>query len=237
MDENDPIWRAIDMGGGMTCDVEGILRELTKAGYEIRKMPVEGETESNRVRAFVRDIAVQNPHPDQPESRTVIAILAQAWGAAVRVEWHDFVAADPELTAQIAVARELMRADGYTMEAEPLCGLPGIKPAVATVDGKECYCADHSMVQVTPLSAIYVNKVREVMDAAARVSQALAEEAAKDPNQEWPIKTAAGEVFNSIEEMEASPNEFVRGLAKQMRDGAAARVATPQSWQDQEKRQ
>lgn len=32
------IINAIDLGGGQACDVVGVLRELFKAGYVIRKM-------------------------------------------------------------------------------------------------------------------------------------------------------------------------------------------------------
>ncbi len=223
MDENDPIYKAIDRYGGHECDIPGVVRGLTEAGYEIRKVPVPGASDVDRVIQAARDLVAQGPELQQPASRSVINMLAVAWCEAVRGEWRDFVAANDELTAQIEVARELMRADGYVMENEPICGLPGVPVQVAKFDGRDCYCIDHSMVQVTPLSAIYVNRVREVMNAAATVSKRLAEEAAKDPNTTWPIRTAAGEVFNSIEEMEASPNEFVRGLAASMRAGAVER--------------
>ena len=35
IDENDPIYKAIDIGGGMCCDIPGILCELDKAGFVI----------------------------------------------------------------------------------------------------------------------------------------------------------------------------------------------------------
>lgn len=35
MDETDPIWQAIDLGGGQTCDVNGVVREVKRAGYVI----------------------------------------------------------------------------------------------------------------------------------------------------------------------------------------------------------
>lgn len=116
--------------------------------------------------------------------RATVKLLSIAWGDAVRAEWQAFVDADPELKAQHAVAKELMREDGYTMEPEPICGLPGAAPLVAKVDGLDAVCFDHSMAQVTPLSAIYVNKVRIVQSAAARLSMASAEEAAKQ-QPEW----------------------------------------------------
>lgn len=33
--ENSPIWDAIDAGGGQTCDIPGVVRELDRAGYII----------------------------------------------------------------------------------------------------------------------------------------------------------------------------------------------------------
>ena len=35
MTEDHPIWLAIDTGGGQTCDIAGVLRELNRAGYVI----------------------------------------------------------------------------------------------------------------------------------------------------------------------------------------------------------
>ena len=35
MDENNPIYQAIDLGGGQVCDISGVLRELDKAGFVI----------------------------------------------------------------------------------------------------------------------------------------------------------------------------------------------------------
>ena len=35
LDENHPIYVAIDVGGGQMCDVHGVLRALREAGYEI----------------------------------------------------------------------------------------------------------------------------------------------------------------------------------------------------------
>lgn len=43
MDENHPIYKAIDLGGGQVCDIPGVLRELTKAGYVIIKTDVHDE--------------------------------------------------------------------------------------------------------------------------------------------------------------------------------------------------
>lgn len=38
MNEDHPIWQAIDLGGGQTCDISGVLRELFRAGYVIAPM-------------------------------------------------------------------------------------------------------------------------------------------------------------------------------------------------------
>lgn len=42
LDEDSPIVKAIDRGGGQTCDIAGVLRELDVAGYVIvPKEPTE----------------------------------------------------------------------------------------------------------------------------------------------------------------------------------------------------
>lgn len=42
MEEGHPIYDAIDRGGGQTCDIKGVIRELNKAGYSIvPKEPTE----------------------------------------------------------------------------------------------------------------------------------------------------------------------------------------------------
>jgi hypothetical protein len=35
MDESHPLYQAIDRGGGQTCDIPGVIRELAAAGYVI----------------------------------------------------------------------------------------------------------------------------------------------------------------------------------------------------------
>lgn len=35
MEEHHPIYKAIDTGGGQSCDVRGVIRELHKAGFVI----------------------------------------------------------------------------------------------------------------------------------------------------------------------------------------------------------
>jgi hypothetical protein len=39
LDENDPIVKAIDLGGGQTVNIPGVFRELDKAGFVIQKRP------------------------------------------------------------------------------------------------------------------------------------------------------------------------------------------------------
>jgi hypothetical protein len=46
LDENDPIYKAIDTGGGQTCNIQGVVRELAAAGYVI--VPAD---ENERLRA------------------------------------------------------------------------------------------------------------------------------------------------------------------------------------------
>jgi hypothetical protein len=37
LDESDPLYIAIDRGGGQTCDINGVVRELEAAGFAIVK--------------------------------------------------------------------------------------------------------------------------------------------------------------------------------------------------------
>ena len=115
--------------------------------------------------------------------RAVVVALLLAYFDAVRVEWTNWCEANPELKGHIAVAKELMRDAGYG-DMDPICGLLGVKPYIAKVDGLEAVSFEHSMVNPMPLSAIFLNKVREVMDAAAKVAAA---DAAK-PEPEKPVE-------------------------------------------------
>lgn len=133
--------------------------------------------------------------------RVVVRLLSWAWIEAVRAEFQTFVDQDPELKAQHAIALELMKEEHYG-DMDPICMMPGQKPMIAKVDNLEAVCVDHCMAQVMPLSAIYVNRVRLVQSAAARVAKALAEEAVKQP-PEWPITIANGETFNDYFERRA----------------------------------
>jgi hypothetical protein len=43
MDEDHPIYKAIDKGGGQACDVKGVIRELLEAGYVIVPHDISNE--------------------------------------------------------------------------------------------------------------------------------------------------------------------------------------------------
>lgn len=220
MDENDPIYQAIDSGGLGSFDVAGVVRGLAKAGYVIRKWASADVSTQEQALEVVRALAeAHGANNGETIDRTVIRIAAEMWINTIRAEWQAYVDADPELKAQHEVALELMKEDGYGLDrmAEPICMLPGMKPMIAKVDNQEAVCVDYCMAQVMPLSSIYVNRVRLVQSAAARVAKRLAEEAAKEPPS-WPITIASGETFNSIEEMEASPIDAVKDMAKMMKD-------------------
>lgn len=43
IEEDSPIWKAIDRGGGQSCDVRGVILGLYEAGYRIVKQPEQNE--------------------------------------------------------------------------------------------------------------------------------------------------------------------------------------------------
>lgn len=53
MDETDPIYKAIDSGGGQTCNVAGVIRELNAAGYVIVKSSQVDGTRAALGKAFI----------------------------------------------------------------------------------------------------------------------------------------------------------------------------------------
>lgn len=59
MDEESPIHQAIDRGGGQTCDILGVVRELAAAGYVI----VPRNPTPAMKRACAKALSA-NPHPD-----------------------------------------------------------------------------------------------------------------------------------------------------------------------------
>lgn len=51
IEEDDPLYKAIDKGGGQTCDIQGVVRELEASGFVIvRKEPpayMNGQAKAN----------------------------------------------------------------------------------------------------------------------------------------------------------------------------------------------
>ena len=135
---------------------------------------------SQKIRNFVRFKLVEGGEEDptcggqSPVDRQVVSALAVAWADAVREEWQNWVKANPLLQDAYAVALVLMREDRYAEGQDPVCGLPGVEPMHAMVDGRKCTAFEMSMVNATPLSAIYVNKVKQVVVAVEEVTAAKA---------------------------------------------------------------
>ncbi len=144
-----------------------------------------------QIGAFALKAAREAIAPDQTDAEAVRAAvtgLLEAYFDAVRAEWQSWLDANPELKADVDVARQLMLDAGYP-EMDPICGVPGVKPMIAKVDGIEAVSFEHSMNGVMPLSAIFLNKVREVKDAASKVSAAkLAAEASASEQPAPPQK-------------------------------------------------
>jgi hypothetical protein len=63
MGMRDQIERAIDMGGGQTCDIEGVIQELEKAGFVIvPREPTEAmEDAGTRIEFICRGIRINTP--------------------------------------------------------------------------------------------------------------------------------------------------------------------------------
>ena len=143
---------------------------------------------SQKIRNFVRFKLVEGGEDDPtnggqfPVDRQVVSALAIAWADAVRDEWQNWIKANPLLQDAYAVALVLMREDGYTESlGDPVVGWPGYEPCVANVDGRKCVCYEQAMINATPLSAIYVNKVKTVVDAVEKVEAEKAKAAAAAP--------------------------------------------------------
>jgi hypothetical protein len=125
---------------------------------------------SVKIRAFVRAVVDENPEtaPDGviTRERAVVHCLQIAWADAVRAEWRKFVAEGP-YQKEYEAAIMLMKEDRYEGgDKEPICCLPGRKASVCTVDEKECIAVDYTMAAVTPLSAIYLEKVLQAIRVA-----------------------------------------------------------------------
>ena len=129
---------------------------------------------SAKIRAFVRTLA-EDPNNGaiqqmgQTIDRAIIGSLQLAWCDAVRDEWDHFCEVSPAVKESVAIGKELMREAGYT-EGDPVCLPLGMEPNYAMVDGRKAFSIEHSMPAATPLSVIYANKVREVLDAKEKVA-------------------------------------------------------------------
>ena len=133
---------------------------------------------SEKIRALAKSIATEfmagvADNNGATVERLAINALQMAWGDAIRDQWNGFCEANPELKAQVAIARELMVDAGYA-DGDPICGPPGVEAYIAMVGDKKAVCYEFSIVNAMPLSAIFANRVSEVMDAAAKVSAKVA---------------------------------------------------------------
>lgn len=149
---------------------------------------------SEKLRAFAATIVEPDANQGETADRCIAVALQQAAFDAVRDEWQHFVDADPVLKSRLAVAKELMQAESYG-ELDPICSVPGIKPMIAMVGDKEVICLDYSMKGSAPLSAIFTNRVSQVLDAAAKVeaTQLREAEAASAAEQPAPPQTPQSE--------------------------------------------
>jgi len=93
--------------------------------------------------------------------------LIVAWSDAVRDAWESLVAANPHLKGLNEAAKAMMAEESF--QGDPICMPLGLKPQVATVDGQQAVCLEYGLVMGVPLSAIFTDKARELMDAAKRV--------------------------------------------------------------------
>ena len=136
---------------------------------------VDYKLASKNVRTFTKHLIEMNGGPDvnQGESldRAIVKCLMMAYFDSVRDEWYDWVKADPKMISASIVARELMKNDNYNVNDDPICGMPGVKPYICKIDDKEAICFDWSMANtVVPLSALYVNKAKEVLDIVDKMN-------------------------------------------------------------------
>lgn len=143
--------------------------------------PVSAYAEASAsLRAAAKELVAKEVSGQLTVDRAVITALMVAMFDAVRDEWNATVA-NAGLEHEVAVAGEMAKAQGYD-DPNVICGLPGVKAYVATVDGKESVCFERSMFGLLPLVAIFTDKVRESIDVAAMVGERVAAvEAAKTP--------------------------------------------------------
>jgi len=139
-------------------------------------MAIDYREISKSVRLFVativRDSADENGFVDTNGTRVdraVISSLALAWADAVRDELKNAIAGHPALVLDMEVAQQLLTASNST---DFVCMPAGMEMNYVMVDQKKAYVFEANMIYATPLSAIYLNNVREVMDAFKAVSAA-----------------------------------------------------------------
>ena len=82
IDEDSPIWQAIDTGGGQVCDIAGVLHELDKAGYGIVpksfamdvlrtfRMIIETTTDLDEIAAKLKPLVLDKQYDSIWESAT-----------------------------------------------------------------------------------------------------------------------------------------------------------------------
>lgn len=79
LDENSPIIQAIDFGGGQSCDIAGVIRELDAAGFTI--VSVATVLRWRGALAKIRDIEDQMVGGDWDEIEEARAIATDALSA------------------------------------------------------------------------------------------------------------------------------------------------------------
>ncbi len=130
---------------------------------------------SEKLRAFAATLVEPDESQGETADRLIAVSLQQAAFDAVRDGWQHLVDANPELKRRVEIAKVVMANDGFHDGMDPICSPPGVKPMIAKVDNLECVAWDYSLHVTTPLSAIYANRVCEVLDAAEKVVAAAKE--------------------------------------------------------------
>jgi hypothetical protein len=62
MDENDPLYKAIDKGGGQTCNIPGVIRELEAAGFVVVRKEPPAYMHSEAKASYRMNISVGRAH-------------------------------------------------------------------------------------------------------------------------------------------------------------------------------
>ena len=128
---------------------------------------------SELIRKYAQAVVAQLPdNPSFPQSnlQTAVLMLQLAWCDAIRDNWANIVTNNKQLRKAAPVVAELMKQDRY--EQDVICAPPGLQLQVATIDGKQATCLEFAMTNALPLSAIYTNKVLEVLDVMDKLNPA-----------------------------------------------------------------